>query len=52
MLYDGVSASLKADDIGGAIKGKHIDIYAGEGESAIERWHQTGGNCYVDIYSP
>jgi 3D (Asp-Asp-Asp) domain-containing protein len=40
----------KADDIGSAIKGKHIEIYLGEGQAAIDRWNRTGGNCYVDIY--
>jgi 3D (Asp-Asp-Asp) domain-containing protein len=39
-----------ADDIGSAIKGKHVEIYLGEGQAAIDQWNRTGGNRYVDIY--
>jgi 3D (Asp-Asp-Asp) domain-containing protein len=39
-----------ADDIGSAIKGKHIEIYLGQGQAAIDQWNRTGGNRYVDIY--
>jgi 3D (Asp-Asp-Asp) domain-containing protein len=37
-------------DSGQSITGKHIDIYLGEGKSAIDDWNRTGGNRYVDIY--
>jgi 3D (Asp-Asp-Asp) domain-containing protein len=40
----------KADDTGSAIKGKHIEIYLGESQAAIDHWNRTGGNRYVDIY--
>jgi 3D (Asp-Asp-Asp) domain-containing protein len=40
----------KADDIGSAIKGKHVEIYLGEGLAAIDQWNRTGGNRYVDVY--
>jgi 3D (Asp-Asp-Asp) domain-containing protein len=40
----------KSDDIGSAIKGKHIEIYLGQGQAAIDHWYRTGGNRYVDIY--
>jgi 3D (Asp-Asp-Asp) domain-containing protein len=50
ILYGNVSANFKTDDVGGAIKGKRIDIYLGEGQSAIDGWQRTGGNRYVDIY--
>ena len=39
-----------ADDIGSAIKGKHVEIYLGEGRAAIDQWNRTGGNRYIDIY--
>jgi 3D (Asp-Asp-Asp) domain-containing protein len=48
--YGGEYTTFKAEDIGSAIKGKHIDIYLGEGQSAIDKWNLTGGNRYVDIY--
>ncbi len=44
------SANFRAEDTGGVIKGKRIDIYLGEGLSAWEKWLQTGGNRYVDVY--
>jgi 3D (Asp-Asp-Asp) domain-containing protein len=40
----------RADDTGSAIKGKHIEIYLGQGQAAIDQWKRTGGNRYVDIY--
>jgi squalene-hopene/tetraprenyl-beta-curcumene cyclase len=40
---------FRADDTGGAITGNHIDIYVGEGMSALNEWHQTGGNRYVEV---
>ena len=45
-------ANCKAEDVGSVVKGKRIDIYLGEGESAWKQWIQTGGNRYVDIYQP
>ncbi len=39
-----------AQDSGQHVKGKHIDIYLGEGQSVIDEWNRTGGNRYVDIY--
>jgi len=50
--YGDTFANFRADDVGGAIKGRRIDIYLGEGQSAWEKWLQTGGNRYVDIYLP
>lgn len=44
------SANFKVQDSGQSIKGKRIDIYLGEGKSAIDEWNRTGGNRYVDIY--
>jgi 3D (Asp-Asp-Asp) domain-containing protein len=44
------SANFIVQDSGQSIKGKHIDIYLGEGQSAIDEWNRTGGNRYVDIY--
>jgi len=44
------SASFIVQDSGQSIKGKRIDIYLGEGKSAIDEWNRTGGNRYVDIY--
>ena len=44
------SAKFIAEDIGSAIKGRHIEIYLGEGEKALEQWNQTGSNRYVEIY--
>jgi 3D (Asp-Asp-Asp) domain-containing protein len=44
-------ASFKAQDLGQAIKGKHIDIYLGEGQSVFDDWNRTGGNRYVTIYT-
>ncbi len=46
------SANFKVQDSGQSIKGKHIDIYLGEGKSVIDEWNRTGGNRYVDIYLP
>ena len=46
------SSNFIAQDSGQYIKGKHIDIYLGEGQSVIDDWNRTGGNCYVDIYPP
>jgi len=43
------SMEFRADDTGSAIKGKRIDIYIGEGESALDQWYTTGGNRYVEI---
>ena len=43
-------ATFKAEDTGGNIKGRHIDIYVGEGQAAWNQWLKTGGNRYVDIY--
>lgn len=44
------SANFIAQDSGQYIKGKHIDIYLGEGQSVMDEWNRTGGNRYVDIY--
>jgi 3D (Asp-Asp-Asp) domain-containing protein len=44
------SANFVVQDSGQSIKGKHIDIYLGEGQSVIDEWNHTGGNRYVDIY--
>jgi parallel beta-helix repeat protein len=41
--------SFRADDTGGAITGNHIDIYVGEGESALDKWYVTGGNRTVSV---
>ena len=41
--------SFHADDTGGAITGNRIDIYVGEGESAIDEWARTGGNRNVEV---
>jgi 3D (Asp-Asp-Asp) domain-containing protein len=49
-LYSGTNTVFRADDTGGFIKGRRIDIYLGEGEAAWEQWLQSGGNRYVDIY--
>jgi 3D (Asp-Asp-Asp) domain-containing protein len=49
-FFNGTNAVFRADDTGGFIKGRRIDIYLGEGEAAWERWQQSGGNRYVDIY--
>jgi len=38
-----------AEDTGSAIKGKHIEIYLGESEKALEQWTQSGSNRRVDI---
>jgi 3D (Asp-Asp-Asp) domain-containing protein len=46
------SANFIAQDSGQSVKGKRIDIYLGEGKSAIDEWNRTGGNRYVDIYYP
>jgi len=42
---------FSADDTGGGICGKHIDIYVGEGEAALNQWTQTGGNRFIRITS-
>jgi len=42
--YDPSKATFRADDTGGSIKGKRIDIYLGEGQSAWDKWLQSGGN--------
>ena len=42
--------SFRADDTGGAIIGKRIDIYVGEGKSARDEWDQTGGSRDVEVY--
>ncbi|MGD0551488.1 MAG: 3D domain-containing protein [Sedimentisphaerales bacterium] len=44
------SSNFIAQDSGQYIKGKHIDIYLGEGQSVMDEWNRTGGNRYVDIY--
>jgi 3D (Asp-Asp-Asp) domain-containing protein len=44
-----LSAKFVAEDIGSAIKSRHIEIYLGEGEKAFEQWNRTGSNRYVDI---
>jgi 3D (Asp-Asp-Asp) domain-containing protein len=46
------SANFIVHDSGQSIKGKHIDIYLGEGQSVIDEWNRTGGNRYVDIFIP
>ena len=46
------SSNFIAQDSGQYIKGKHIDIYLGEGQSVMDEWNRTGGNRYVDIYLP
>jgi 3D (Asp-Asp-Asp) domain-containing protein len=43
--------NFRADDTGGKIEGKRIDIYVGEGRAALNEWYQTGGNRYVVIKS-
>jgi 3D (Asp-Asp-Asp) domain-containing protein len=43
------TATFVAEDIGSAIKGRHIEIYLGEGEKAFEQWNRSGSNRYVDI---
>jgi 3D (Asp-Asp-Asp) domain-containing protein len=48
--YGLTQATFKADDIGSAIKGKHIEIYLGEGQSAYNDWLRSGGNRLVDVY--
>jgi 3D (Asp-Asp-Asp) domain-containing protein len=48
--YGASYVNVKAEDFGGVIKDRHIDIYLGEGESAWNQWLQTGGNRYVDVY--
>jgi 3D (Asp-Asp-Asp) domain-containing protein len=49
-VYNETNAIFRADDTGGVVKGRHIDIYLGEGQAAWEQWLQSGGNKYVDIY--
>ena len=46
------SSNFIAQDSGQYIKGKHIDIYLGEGQSVMDDWNRTGGNRYVDIHLP
>lgn len=46
------TSNFIVQDSGQSIKRKHIDIYLGEGQSAIDEWNRTGGNRYVDIYPP
>jgi 3D (Asp-Asp-Asp) domain-containing protein len=43
--------SFRADDTGGGITGKHVDIYVAEGQSAIDEWYQTGGNRNVEVHT-
>jgi 3D (Asp-Asp-Asp) domain-containing protein len=45
-------STFRADDIGGSIKGKHIEIYLGEGESVFDDWNRTGGNRIVSLTIP
>lgn len=45
-------STFRADDIGGLIKGKHIEIYLGEGQSAFDEWVRTGGNRIVSLTIP
>jgi 3D (Asp-Asp-Asp) domain-containing protein len=53
MPYGDASATFTAeDDFAHFVKGRRIDIYLGEGRSAIEEWNRTGGNRTVDIYWP
>jgi 3D (Asp-Asp-Asp) domain-containing protein len=47
--YDLSNATFRADDTGGSIKGKRIDIYLGEGQSAWDKWLQSGGNRMCNI---
>jgi 3D (Asp-Asp-Asp) domain-containing protein len=47
---DAINSKFVAEDTGSAIKGKHIEIYLGEGEKALEKWIQTGSNRYANIY--
>jgi 3D (Asp-Asp-Asp) domain-containing protein len=47
--YSATSSTFIANDTGGAIKGKYIDIYLGEGQSALNEWLRSGGNRYVEI---
>jgi len=42
-------STFRADDIGGSIKGKHIEIYLGEGRTAYDEWNRTGGNRIVSL---
>jgi len=46
----GTWMSFGVDDRGGAIKGKRIDVYVGEGENALSRWYTTGGNREALVY--
>jgi len=50
--FNSTTPTFTANDTGGAIKGKHIDIYLGEGQSALDNWTLSGGNRYVNIYLP
>lgn len=42
--------SFKVDDRGGAIKGRRIDVYLGEGNQAALKWVQTGDNRKGIVY--
>jgi 3D (Asp-Asp-Asp) domain-containing protein len=44
------SSNFIVHDSGQYIKGKHIDIYLGEGQAVMDEWNRTGGNRYVDIH--
>jgi 3D (Asp-Asp-Asp) domain-containing protein len=46
------TSNFIVQDSGQSIKGKHIDIYLGEGQAVMDEWNRTGGNRYVDIYLP
>ncbi|RLE40440.1 hypothetical protein DRJ16_07165, partial [Candidatus Woesearchaeota archaeon] len=41
---------FRVDDRGGAIKGRKIDVYVGEGEEALSKWYETGGNRIALVY--
>jgi len=47
--YNLSKTTFSADDTGGEIKGKRIDIYLGEGQSAWDKWRESGGNRMCDM---
>jgi 3D (Asp-Asp-Asp) domain-containing protein len=49
VFESGSQMNFLADDTGGRILGKRIDVYVGEGEAAINEWSQTGGNRWVTV---
>jgi len=41
---------FRVDDRGGAIRGRRIDVYVGEGEESLSQWYNTGGNRRGLVY--